>query len=85
MLNDGDVFPDMYKELDGVKIPPTILGDNAFSHHTWLQKPHSHAMLSEEQSYFNYRLSRARMVVECAYGQLKGRWRVLHRRCESNP
>lgn len=25
------------------------------------------------------------MVTECAYGQLKGRWRVLERKCESPP
>ena len=25
------------------------------------------------------------MVTECAYGQLKGRWRVLMRKCESPP
>ena len=25
------------------------------------------------------------MVVECAYGQLKGRWRILLRKCKSTP
>ena len=54
MLNDGNGFPDMYKEHDGVKIPPIILGDSDFTHHTGLQKPYSHAVLSEETSNFNY-------------------------------
>ena len=60
-------------------------GDNAFPHHTWLLKPYSHAVLSELQSYFNYRLSRGRIVVECAFGRYKGRWRITHRRQECHP
>ena len=31
------------------------------------------SILVGKKRYFNYRLSRARMVTECAYGQLKGR------------
>ena len=46
-------------------------------------KPFTNAVLTPQQQYFNYRLSRARMVTEEAYGELKGRWRVLLRRCES--
>ena len=45
-------------------------------------KPYTNPVLTEKQKYFNYRLSRARMVTEGAYGQLKGRWRVLYRRNE---
>ena len=47
-------------------------------------KPYTDAVLSPKQRYFNYCLNRARMVTECAYGQLKGRWRVLLRKCESS-
>ena len=41
-----------------------------------LETPHSPFVL--------YRLSRARMVTGAAYGQLKGRWRVLLRKTESS-
>ncbi len=84
-LKDGDILPEIFKEFEGEKIPPIILGDSAFPHHTWLQKPYSHAVLTEKESYFNYRLSRGQMVTECAYGQLKGRWRMLYRKSECTP
>ena len=74
----------MGQTVDDVNVQPQILGDSAFPHTTWLQKPFSNANLTEQQQYFNYRLSRARMIVECAYGQLKGRWRILERKCESD-
>lgn len=60
-----------------------ILGDSAFPLQSWLMKPYTNAVLSKEQRNFNYRLSRARMVTEGAYGQMKGRWRVLLRKSES--
>ena len=65
----------------GVEIPPIILGDGAFPIRTWLQKPYGNAVLSEEQRYFNFRLSKGRLVTEGAFGRLKSRFRVLRRRC----
>ena len=62
--------------------PPILLGDSAFPFETWLMKPFSKAVLSKKETNINYRLSRARMVVEGAYGQLKGRWRLLLRKSE---
>lgn len=84
-ISEGEAIPPITKDLDGTKVPPLILGDSAFPFKTWLTKPFTNALLTPRQHYFNYRLSRARMVTECAYGQLKGRWRVLERKCESPP
>ena len=84
-LITGQVIPSIAHDLNGSKIPPLLLGDGAFPFHTWLMKPYSNASLTSEQRYFNYRLSRARMVTEGAFGQLKGRWRILSRKCESKP
>ena len=65
-------------------MPPVILADSAFPLKNWLLKPYTNAILSPKQRYFNYRLSRARIVIEGAYGQLKGRFRVLLQKCESS-
>ena len=81
---ESNILPTFTKLIEGVKVPFMILADSAFPHLPWIQKPYTNAVLSEKQRYFNYRLSRARMVVESAYGILKSRWRVLHRRCDSN-
>ena len=47
-------------------------------------KPYTNAVLTPQQSYYNYWQSRARMVVEGFFGQLKGRFRVLLRKCDSS-
>ena len=87
-------FPCCLGAFDGCHIPikcpdgglePLLLGDSAFPFKTWLMKPFTNAVFTEEQKYFNYRLSRARMTTEGAYGKLKGRWRILNRTCESWP
>ena len=72
------------KTVRDVTVPPLIVGDSAFPLCSWLLKPYTNAVLTPQQHYFNYRLSRARMVTEAAYGQLKGRWRVLFRKNESS-
>ena len=72
-INDGKVLPDFCQDEQGVSIPPLILGDSAFPFKTYLMKPYTNAILSKQQRYFNYRLSRARMVIEGAFAQLKGR------------
>ncbi len=83
-IQDGKFLPNFTQNLDVLNVPPIILGDSAFPFETFLMKPYTNAVLSEEQRYFDYRLSRARMLVEGAYGQLKGRWRLLLNMSEGN-
>ena len=80
---NGTILPDDIRTVDGTYISPVILGDGAFPMKTFLMKPYGDAILSEDKRYFNYRLSRARMVSEGAFGKLKSRFRVLHKECES--
>ena len=78
----GEAIPTMSKTIGQSDVPPLILGDSAFPFTINLMKPYSRGILNERQRYYNYRLSRARMVTECVYGQLKSRWRVLYKKCE---
>ena len=56
---------------NGVKAPPTIIRDGAFPFRSWLLKPYGHPVLPEEERYYNFRLSRARMVSEIAFDIFK--------------
>ena len=59
-----------------------ILADSAYPLMSWLVKPFAYGTTNREQETFNYRLSQARMVIENAYGRLKGRWRCLLKRLD---
>lgn len=83
-INGSDAIPAISKKIGKVQVGPLVVADSAFPFSTWLMKPYTCAILTPEERYFNYRLSCARMVTECAYGKLKGRFRVLYRKSECN-
>ena len=71
-LPDPDPLPG-----DDRPLPYFVIGDDAFPLRTWMMKPYSQRGLSDKDRIFNYRLSRARRVVENAFGILAHRWRCL--------
>ena len=66
-------------------IPYFLVSDEAFGMRENLLKPFSHRDLNREHRIFNYRLSRARRVVENAFGILANRFRVLHTKIALQP
>ena len=83
-ITAGSILPQSVLEIEGQAIPPLILGDGALLMRTWIVKPYGDAILNKQECYLNYRLSRARRVTKDVFGKLKGRWRVLSKKCESN-
>ncbi|CAM5112850.1 unnamed protein product [Natator depressus] len=71
-LQEGTLFPDQKIIVGDVEMPMVILGDPAYPLMPWLMKPYRDS-LDSSQELFNYRLSKCRMVVECAFGHLKAR------------
>ena len=64
-------------------MPLLVLGDSAYPLLSWLMKPYpDNEALKPQQHHFNYRQSRARMVVENALGWLTGRWQCLLKRMD---
>lgn len=63
-----------------IKIPYMILGDEAFPLLNNLMKPYprDQSTVDATKAIFNYRLSRARRVVENAFGILSNTFRIFH-------
>ncbi|XP_054083874.1 uncharacterized protein LOC128920511 [Zeugodacus cucurbitae] len=55
-----------------------LVGDDAFALKCYLLKPYGGPNLTTAQTIFNYRISRARRIVENAFGILASRFRIFH-------
>lgn len=62
-----------------------FVGDDAFKMSTGLMKPYPLTKLSKKQRIFNYRISRARRIVENAFGILSSKFRLFLKQIDLAP
>ncbi|XP_068729342.1 uncharacterized protein [Montipora capricornis] len=77
-IEDGDILHSPLRRIGGMQVKPPIVADPAYKLTTWCMKPFPQTRtMTDSQRDFNKSLSSARVVVEQAFGLLKGRWRCL--------
>lgn len=69
------------------KLPYFVIGDKAFPLKNYLLRPYLGPQIyeDEQKKVFNERLSRARKVVEDAFGQITAKFRIYCRRLKALP
>lgn len=74
------------KPLPGEDVPHVLVGDEGFALQTYLMRPYPKqgVINNARKKHFNLYLSRARRVVENAFGILAMKWRVFLRAIEAD-
>lgn len=74
------------KEIPGtdIKMPFVLIGDGGYPLLNYLMRPFGQRNIDDRKRIFNYRLSRARRTVDCCFGIMASKWRILHKAIETD-
>ncbi|XP_065356594.1 uncharacterized protein LOC135950976 [Calliphora vicina] len=78
IIESSKLLKDKSRQICNTEVPVLLIGDSAFKFSRTIMKPYPFSTsASVEQQTFNYHLSKARRVVENAFGHLKARFRRI--------
>lgn len=84
-IENGTILTRPVTVINQTNVRPLILGDPAYPLCPWLMTPFpAGGALTAAQQHFNYRLSKARVIIERAFGKLKSRWHCLLKQLEES-
>ena len=66
-------------------MPFVLVDDEAFALSEHVLRPYPNKKLTFLKRIYNYRLSRGQRIVECTFGILANKWRILHRPINVKP
>ena len=77
-LHNGEMLQEPVVVIEGEPITPYIVGDAGYKLESFLIVPYPGRDLPSDKERFNHWHSSTRMIVEQAFGRLKGRFRLLN-------
>ena len=86
-MEDGALSLPKAEVIPGINaaIPYVFVGDAAFPLKTYMMRPYPGRFLPENKRIFNYRLSRARRIIENTFGIMVSKFRIFRRAILANP
>lgn len=77
---EADLPPAKQISEDSSVLPHVLIGDEAFPLTTFLMRPYpGRSGLTVDEKIFNYRLSRARRMIESTFGIFVSQWRIFRK------